>query len=109
MQDNDIKNFENNVLILIQELLSQWIPLFKEVGLSPKIGEIKVLNSSNIDYESEINIDFSDSYGICDVLEFYIYTENKPAASLEDFEIWLRENFNDVLARRKHLFEDAEE
>lgn len=100
MLNKNISIFENKVLKLSENILNQFVPLLNEVGLTYRIGKLRI-SGRTMTYKSEININFYDETGIADVIEFFIFYDGKPQASIDEIEKWLREDVNDVVIRRR--------
>lgn len=103
----DSEDFEKKVISLVEVTLAQHRESLNTLGLKPHVKDIR--RGKNIStYWSEAEIWFEDlkkiNHGhgdLADVLEFFIFNNGKPAASLQEFSSWFEENLLDVLSRRK--------
>ena len=97
----EVSQFEIKIISLAKRTLVRAEQSLQEASLSPQIDEPKRENIGKQDYYSEIAIYFYDGNSFVDVIEFFIYRNGKPVASLSEFEEWLQKTLDDVISRRR--------
>lgn len=91
--------FEEKTLEIANNIVNKKKEELNHLGVKVKIEDIRRINSNGL-YSSEIEINFSDNKGIFDVLEFFVYYQNKPQFKFEEIEEWLEENVVDIIKKR---------
>ncbi len=89
--------FEEAVLDVVASLLAGRSSELEEVGLTCRPEPLSRLGEGT----SELALNFVDSSGIADVIEFHVVKDGQPIASLQEVEAWLREALDDVVSRRR--------
>ena len=72
MTNVDISDHEREILDFLENILVQFTPFLKEVGLTYQVGKFRI-SGMGMSYESEINIDFCENKNIVDVIEFFYF------------------------------------
>lgn len=98
MKNFDINRHEIQILEVLDSTLKQAKPLFQKAGLTYQISKLKI-SGREMSYSSEISIDFFEKEQIVDVIEFSIFINGNPQASIDETECWLKESINDVLMK----------
>lgn len=88
--------FEEAILDIVASLIAERGSELAHVGLSCRA------KSRGAGGTSELTLDFIDSSGIADVIEFHVIEDGRPVASVQEVEAWLREAIDDVVSRRRN-------
>ena len=90
--------YEGTVVRMVHEVLAAHAEVLDSLGLTAQTGGLRRSEQRGADYWSELAVYFSDENGVCDVLEFFIYWEDKPASTVEELRVWFVSALSDVLS-----------
>ena len=92
------ESLEANVLSRLTDELRDRAQAFVSAGLEPSPVH-RESSGEGAGYRSELRVDFSDSSGIRDIVEFQVFDEGRALATEEEFASWICAALDDVLER----------
>jgi hypothetical protein len=102
--ENKFIDYEQKVLESLKTALNRHAEGLAKLQLNPKINDLRCSEIASKNYFSEISVYFYDhNNNLFDVIEFFIFRDAKPVASLDKIENWLEETINDIKMRRHGL------
>jgi hypothetical protein len=93
-------SLEGNVSARLAEELRDRAEALLAAGLEPSPVHIES-SGEGMDYRMELRVDFSDSSGIRDVIEFQVYDRGRAVATEEELASWISAALDDVLLRQR--------
>ena len=96
----NINDFEALVIEIVEDILRKKQKDFTQLGIQPKLAEIKKYYDEKNRYISEIEINFWSGNKFIDVLEFFIYFQGKQNATLSEIELWLDKSINNIIKQQ---------
>ena len=88
-------NFE--ILDLLKKILDKYAPQIKKNGLTISNPEIHIINDDIKHYTSEICSYVYKGQNIIDAIEFLIFFDGHPQATIKEFEEWINRVIEDLL------------
>jgi hypothetical protein len=93
----NVNDFEALVIEMVKDILRKKQKDFAQLGLQPKLAEIKKYYDEKNRYISEVEINFWSGTEFIDVLEFFIYFQGKQNATLSEIELWLNKSIDNII------------
>lgn len=98
---SNINDFEASVIKIVEDILRKKQKDFAQLGLQPKLAEIKRYYDEKNRYISEVEINFWSGTKFIDVLEFFIFFQGKQNATVSEIELWLDKSINNIILNSK--------
>jgi hypothetical protein len=92
--------FEAEVLRRTFSILENRKPEIQSRGIRSEPPEIRRTRTPS-GYQSELTVYFSDSTGVSDVIEGFLFHKDRQVVDEAEVEAWLNECVEDVLRRRR--------
>lgn len=92
-------NLDEAVRDLANAVLGERQPALSAVGLRATV-EVKAWSEESRE-NSELRVAFWRENAFIDVVEDFIIRDGKPAASLDEFKLWLEQGFDDIVEENR--------
>jgi hypothetical protein len=97
MKADNIVSFERQVSDLVRSVISEYSIGLRQHGyLSERIA-FHHSDDYETNYESEVEITFWQDEHLMDVIEFFIYRNGNPVATLEEIDTWFRQQLKELI------------
>ena len=93
------KKYEKKVIQLLSETLKKYRQKLIEKGISFKDYKLVIIKEADNCYTSEIRMYFYFQSELIGVIEFFIFYEGKPKATLFEFQEWFNDEFDYILKK----------
>jgi hypothetical protein len=90
----EIQKLVSDVNVMVEDAIKRNLPLLTGIELVPSIRPPRASAG-----EYELCIEFIDSRGVADVIEFHVVRDGRPVADLPAIRQWFDESLADVIAR----------
>jgi len=93
---SEFERLEEEVVDTVRGVLSEYEPQLRTLGLECVVHPLRRTSDGALNYTSEVVIDFRDSKGIVDVLEFHVVREGRPVVTRGELKARLREEVESI-------------
>jgi hypothetical protein len=97
----DKKKYEKEVVLLFLETIKNYQQKMIEKKISYKEPELFLIKELDTCYTSELRIDFYFENDLLGVIEFFIFYDGKPKASLIEYKKWFNNEIEYILKKNK--------
>jgi hypothetical protein len=95
----DKKKYENEVMKIFNELIEKNKYKFTKNHIYMDNPEMEILNLDEVSYTSEVSVYFYIQKELLGVIEFFIFNNGFPEATLEEFQEWFQKEFEYIFQK----------